>query len=260
MSRFDHHISRSSHGPDRSTVAWAVIGAVVFLSLAGWITIAEPLWSTSHAASGQPAMSSAERPAIAGPFSHTSPSHDPRLAQPDGVGDRFFATTASIPAKLLRGRRVELSGAIQTDLPAGSMAGLWLRAHDATGRTTLFDNMAARPVTGRSGWTRHAIDLALPGGTEYVYFGVLVAGDGLARFDDLRLSVDGQAIDVSAYVDLDFESPTLRGFALPQRSRFDARLTTDAGSPSATCLSVRSGTAVASGASGDPVPTRSPAR
>jgi erythromycin esterase len=116
--------------------------------------------------------------------------------------DGFAVATAAIPVEVARGKTIRLSGAIKTEGVEGGYAGLWIRVDGPGGAMLGFDNMAVRVeggetvpddrgVRGTSEWRGYAIEVAAPPGATNINFGCLLSGAGVARFDDLRLTIGG---------------------------------------------------------------------
>ena len=112
----------------------------------------------------------------------------------ESVGDsalagRFVPLGQSIPSSVAAGRGLRLSGWIRTKDVQG-WAGLWMRV-DAPGRPhVVLDNMHDRGPRGTTEWQRFELVVPVAPGSSQVVFGVLLAGNGTAWFDDLELEVD----------------------------------------------------------------------
>ncbi|HEX6041243.1 MAG TPA: hypothetical protein VFZ20_24525, partial [Longimicrobium sp.] len=83
-----------------------------------------------------------------------------------------------------RGRRIRFHAWMRTDVAAPGRGALWLRVDRPNGVTGFFDNMASRPVAGRTGWTRYEIEGEVAPDAEALYLGVMVIGQGQGWFDD----------------------------------------------------------------------------
>ncbi len=125
----------------------------------------------------------------------------------------FGVGTASFPIKAAAGKHIKYSGFIRTEEITRGFAGLWWRIDGAPGTPTLgFDNMQDRAPKGTTPWTRYEISLDVPANARSIYFGVLHPGSGTAWFDSLQVEIDGELYTDSSLFDLDFESPSPRGF------------------------------------------------
>jgi C-terminal processing protease CtpA/Prc len=88
-----------------------------------------------------------------------------------------------------RGRRVRYRAWVRSELAAGApWASIWLRVDRPNGRTGFFENMEARPIRGRTGWTEYEIQADVAHDAEALYLGMLVVGQGQAWLDDASLS------------------------------------------------------------------------
>jgi hypothetical protein len=121
----------------------------------------------------------------------------------------FGVASASLPISSVAGKLVRYSGYIRTEAIARGYAGLWLRVDGRSG-VLFLDNMSARGASGTQDWTRYQIEVRAPSDATGLVLGVLHPGDGTAWFDSLSVEVDGVAYTEG--LDLDFESPVLRGF------------------------------------------------
>ncbi len=125
----------------------------------------------------------------------------------------FGVATSTFPVAVSAGRRVRYRGFIRTAGVTRGYAGLWWRVDGESG-VLAFDNMSSRGVTGTSEWARYEIDLPVATNARNINFGALHTGDGTAWFDGLTIEVDGVPYTNQSFFDLDFESPTPRGFAV----------------------------------------------
>ena len=127
-------------------------------------------------------------------------------------GHSFGVATATFPVKDAAGKRVKFSGYIKTENVTNGYAGLWWRVDGASREVLAFDNMQSRGVTGTTDWTRYEIDLPVDAKATNINFGALFPGQGTAWFDDLKIELDGVPYTDSSAFDLEFESPSPRGF------------------------------------------------
>jgi erythromycin esterase-like protein len=125
----------------------------------------------------------------------------------------FGVATSTFPVGVAAGKRVKYSGFIKTAGVTRGYAGLWWRVDGDSG-ILAFDNMSNRGVTGTSEWARYEIELPVASNARNINFGALHTGDGTAWFDGLTVELDGVPYTNQSVFDLDFESPTPRGFAV----------------------------------------------
>ena len=100
--------------------------------------------------------------------------------------DAFFTASQHIAAATGQ-PPLRVRGFLRTRKVAGGFAGLWIRADGPNG-PLFMRKMDADGPRGDTEWTRYAINLALPPGTEAVVFGVMLVGAGEAWFDELEAS------------------------------------------------------------------------
>lgn len=91
-----------------------------------------------------------------------------------------------MPRAEFDGTHARVSAAIATRDVTGGYAGLWLR-FDRGDEILYLDNMRDRGVTGTTDWMRHEVQATIPHGTEWVYYGALLAGSGTAWFDSFQV-------------------------------------------------------------------------
>ena len=123
----------------------------------------------------------------------------------------FGVATGTFPVGPAAAKRVRYSGFIKTTGVTRGYAGLWWRVDGESG-ILAFDNMSNRGVTGTSEWARYQIELPVAANARNINFGALHTGDGSAWFDGLTIELDGVSYTNQSIFDLDFESPTPRGF------------------------------------------------
>lgn len=109
-----------------------------------------------------------------------------RTDEPRGFGD----TGQAIRADAYRGKRVRLSGHLQT-LNANGWAGLWFRVDGADGKMLAFDNMGApeRSLRGTRDWVESSLVLDVPENAAALLYGVVLSGSGTVWMDAMRIQV-----------------------------------------------------------------------
>jgi erythromycin esterase-like protein len=137
---------------------------------------------------------------------------------PDFVGsirtptqNAFGVATGTFPIAVAAGKKIRYSGFIKTEGLTRGWAGLWWRVDGASGALA-FDNMQGRGATGTSDWKQYAIELPVDASAKNINFGLILAGDGQAWFDDLTVELDGQPYTDDSLFDFGFESPAPKGF------------------------------------------------
>jgi C-terminal processing protease CtpA/Prc len=96
-----------------------------------------------------------------------------------------------INAIAYRGKRIRLSGHVRANLPEvyTSAVQLWLRVDRTNDVVGFFDNMATRPITGRSEWREYEIEANIDADAEWISFGMFLRGEGRAWFDNFSFTV-----------------------------------------------------------------------
>jgi C-terminal processing protease CtpA/Prc len=108
--------------------------------------------------------------------------------QGGGAPDGFGSVLQRLDAEPYRGRRVRYQAWVRTELAARpAHAGLWMRVDRPGGAIGFFENMEARPITGRTGWTQYEIVGEVAPDAQAVFVGMLVTGGGRAWLDDASL-------------------------------------------------------------------------
>jgi C-terminal processing protease CtpA/Prc len=103
----------------------------------------------------------------------------------------FSVLTVATPMDFA-GTLIELRGFLRTQDVSG-FAGLWMREDGETSGLA-FDNMQSRQLKGTTDWKQYSITLPVKPEGNRLFFGVLLAGTGMAWADDLQLLVDGKPI------------------------------------------------------------------
>lgn len=116
-----------------------------------------------------------------------------RSARVDNVGpEPFGAIYQQIDASPRRGRRVRFSAWLRTEEARGSFTGggavLMLQAMQ-NGAPLAWNHMKESPVSGTTGWTRHAIELDVPEAADRLELGAMLHGPGRLWLDDAELLV-----------------------------------------------------------------------
>lgn len=111
-----------------------------------------------------------------------------RLAgQGGGPQNAFGSLEQRLDAAPYRGRRVRYRAWVRSELAGPGWAGIWLRVDRPNGVTGFFENMEARPIRGRTGWTEYEIRGEVAPDAQAVTVGMLLVGAGQAWLDDAAL-------------------------------------------------------------------------
>ncbi len=101
-------------------------------------------------------------------------------------GANWGALLQAVQARQYVGKRIMLSGSIKTDTPKGN-ATLFLRADAGRQLTVCHDYMEGRELKGTNDWSNHACVIDIPEGSDNIYIGGVLNGDGIAWFKDFTL-------------------------------------------------------------------------
>ncbi len=112
----------------------------------------------------------------------------------NGPGAAGDSIRQRIRADLYRGKRIRLSGWINTD-SAEQGGALWLRVDMQNGDYVL-DNVVELK-TGHAGWSRMELVAGVPADALGISFGLRMKGPGQVWADDLKLDVAGASVRVT---------------------------------------------------------------
>ena len=115
-----------------------------------------------------------------------------RIAEPAAGMPPFGTVAQTVDAAPWRGRRIRMRAAVRTDAADTARIGLWLRVDRAERRMGFFDNMQDRPIRSAD-WADYVIEGDVATDAERIVFGLLLAGDGRAWMDDVRIEDVGPA-------------------------------------------------------------------
>ncbi|MFP3987091.1 hypothetical protein U9R90_06215 [Streptomyces sp. E11-3] len=109
------------------------------------------------------------------------------------VGARPFGSLVqSFRADDYWGKRVRMTATLRSKDTRGYVT-IWLRADDSGGRGVAFDNTQApdKRVSGTTGWLDRSVVVDIPDSAHKILFGVILAGEGSAWVDEVKLEVVG---------------------------------------------------------------------
>lgn len=131
---------------------------------------------------------------------------------PAGFGTLMQTFSASAYA----GKRVRMTADVR---PQGveRWAGLWMRVDAPERPGVSFDNMQNRPITGTGGWHSYSVVLDVPAESEWISFGVLLAGEGRVWIDNVRFEEVDASVPVTG-----IRTPVAAGSA-PSNLDFEGR-------------------------------------
>jgi len=105
----------------------------------------------------------------------------------------FAVLMQMIMAENYKGTRLAMTGYAKSEQMRG-WAGFWMRVDGLNESNLRFDNMADRPITGTTGWTKYQVVLDVPDDAAYIAFGMVMSGQGQVWFDDIQFQIVGNNI------------------------------------------------------------------
>jgi hypothetical protein len=111
-----------------------------------------------------------------------------------------FGTLMQIcDASLFAGKRIRMTGYIESLAGESSIITMWARIDDYVRQITAdFDNMDDRPLTGTNLWTKCVIVFDVPSNQSTLNFGLILAPSGKAWFDDISFEVVDSTVPKTA--------------------------------------------------------------
>jgi len=97
----------------------------------------------------------------------------------------FGTWMTKIEANEWRGHGLRLSAWVKT-VNVADIASLWMRI-ETNGRTTTFDNMSSRAISGDTDWQEYEIILDVEEKSTDIFFGIMIRGTGEMTVDGLKL-------------------------------------------------------------------------
>lgn len=107
---------------------------------------------------------------------------------------RFGTLMQRVAGNVFAGKRIRFSAYIKAD-KVRKVAGLWIRAENATGQVIAFKGASfpGSRVHGTRDWTQIHIVINIPKATAAVFYGVLLNGSGAVWIDNVQFDVLGKA-------------------------------------------------------------------
>jgi len=96
-----------------------------------------------------------------------------------------------------QGQRIRFSADVKSK-GLDNWAGMWLRV-DSDGKTIAFDNMEDRPIKGTTDWHNLAIVLDVPVKCDQIAMGLLMSGEGIVYWDNLKIEEVGLDVPVTDF-------------------------------------------------------------
>jgi len=170
------------------------------------------------------------------------------------IGAGWTSATGTFPAAEARGKKLRLSLWIRTDdvraigAPAaaartepaaaeiGGWVGAWWRCDTNTSEMA-FNNMHEQEIRGTTPWTRYEFSLEVPKDTHNIHFGLILAGDGAAWFDDIEVELDGVKFEDAQRFSFDFEREAR--WLMPTASEYSSNTVETQPHGGARCFEIR---------------------
>ena len=110
------------------------------------------------------------------------------------TGTSLATASQSFPIELVRGKRVRVSGRMNTANVTGA-AGIWWRVDGTTGTLSLGNAPPPGLAPGSTDWTRYEFERDISPDGKAIDWGVFLRGGGAAWFDGLEISIDGVPVE-----------------------------------------------------------------
>ena len=110
--------------------------------------------------------------------------------------DGFGTLMQTFSAGHFLDQRVRFSGALKCE-GVEDRVGLWMRVDGPGGTMLAFDNMAGRPVAGRTDWDHYEVVLDVPDEAGAIALGVLLVGEGQAWVSDFNVEIVGPEVQTT---------------------------------------------------------------
>jgi hypothetical protein len=102
--------------------------------------------------------------------------------------------------KNFNGKRVKMTGYIQSIGSDTTLASMWIRVDDFDKRVTAdFDNMMDRSIIGTKLWTKCVIVFDVPESPCVINYGFILEGGGKAWFDNVSFEIVSSSVFKTAY-------------------------------------------------------------
>ena len=105
-----------------------------------------------------------------------------------------------------RGKRVRFSAQVKSDAVT-RWAGLWLRV-DSDARSTAFDNMQDRPISGTTSWKHYEVVLDVADEATNVALGILLDGPGAVWMSDVKFETVDKTVATTSHSSGTNKEPT----------------------------------------------------
>ncbi len=108
---------------------------------------------------------------------------------------KFGTMSQTFSPDQYKGKRIRLSADVKCS-KVENYAGMWMRV-DFDGKSVAFDNMQSRPIKGSKDWHNLSIVLDVPEQSDHIAMGLLMSGEGLVYWDDLKVETVGMDVPVT---------------------------------------------------------------
>lgn len=132
------------------------------------------------------------------------PSAYIRSAKP--TPSAFSTLMQMFTAVQYRGKRVRFSAQVKSDAVT-RWAGLWLRV-DSDARSTAFDNMQDRPISGTTSWKHYEVVLDVADEATNVALGILLDGPGAVWMSDVKFETVDKTVATTSHSSGTNKEPT----------------------------------------------------
>ncbi len=140
------------------------------------------------------------------------------LESKTNAASRSGTLAQGVVGNAFAGKKIQFSAYIKTQ-NVRKLAGLWIRAEDATGRVIAFRNVSSpgSRLRGTTDWTQVHIAINIPSAAAAVFYGIQLLGTGAVWIDNVRFDVLGKADpDASGPTFTVYNPPPVPSLLLPR--------------------------------------------
>jgi erythromycin esterase len=111
------------------------------------------------------------------------------------TGNTSASIQTQVPVHLFQGKELRLTGKIKIQPSQNGNAGLWIKVMGSKNEIISFDNMANQRVKETTDWKEVTLTMKISPKAEKILLGGLFEGEGIAWFDNFKLTSDDQPIE-----------------------------------------------------------------
>lgn len=133
-----------------------------------------------------------------------------KITRTSSNSTEYASVHTQVPIHLFRGKTLHLTAKVKIQSQQNGNAGLWIKVNDEKNAIISFDNMENQRIEGTTDWKEISLTMKISPQAERIMLGGIFQGQGIAWFDDFKLTSDQQPIgDASKKDKLSQEEITL---------------------------------------------------